>query len=54
MEKLKIIVDEKGHTFLYLNGEEIKHLRRIKFEIDTEKDINPSLEIKKDFLRKIF
>ena len=38
----------------YLNGEEIKHLRKIKFETDTEKNIIPSLEITKDFLRKIF
>ena len=50
MEQVKIIVDEKGHTYVYINGEKIKHVTKIKFEVDTEKDIIPSLEIKKDFL----
>lgn len=50
MEQVKIIVDEKGRTCVYINGEKIKHVTKIKFEVDTEKDIVPSLEIKKDFL----
>ena len=50
MEQVKIIVDEKGSTCVYANGEKIKHVTKIKFEVDTEKDSYPSLEIKKDFL----
>lgn len=50
MEQIKIIVDKKGHTHLWIDGKEIKYITKIKFEVDTEKDIIPSLEIKKDFL----
>ena len=49
-EKVKIIIDDKGVTHIWINGKKIKHVTKIKFEVDTEKDIYPSLEIKKDFL----
>lgn len=49
-EKVKIIIDDKGATHIWINGKKIKHVTKIKFEVDTEKDIYPSLEIKKDFL----
>ena len=48
-EKVKIIIDDKGSTHIWINGRKIKHVTKIKFEVDTEKDIYPSLEIKKIF-----
>lgn len=49
-EKLKIIVDDENHTHIWINGKEIKHITKIKFEVSENNSNIPNLEIKKDFL----
>ena len=49
-EKIRISIDNKNRTHIWINGKKLRHVTKIKFEVDTEKDIVPSLEIKKDFL----
>lgn len=49
-EKLKIIVDDENHTHIWINGKEIKHITKIKFEVSENNSNIPNLEIKKNFL----
>lgn len=49
-EKLKIIVDDENHTHVWIDGKEIKHITKIKFEISENNSNIPNIEIKKDFL----
>ena len=50
MEQIKIIVDKKGHTHLWIDGKEIKYITKIKFEVSKDNSNIPNIEIKKDFL----
>ncbi len=50
MEQVKIIVDKEGHTHLWINGQKIKYITKIKFEVNKDTADIPTLEIKKDFL----
>lgn len=36
MEKLRIVVDDKGHCFVYMNDEEVKGIRSIEFNYDVD------------------
>ena len=49
-EKLKIIVDDKNHTYVWIDGKEIKYTTKIKFEVSEDNSRIPNIEIKKDFL----
>lgn len=49
-EKLKIIVDDKNHTYVWIDGKEIKYTTKIKFEVNENNSNIPNIEIKKDFL----
>lgn len=49
-EKLKIIVDDKNHTHVWIDGKEIKYTTKIKFEVNENNSNIPNIEIKKDFL----
>ena len=49
-EKLKIIVDDKNHTHVWIDGKEIKYITKIKFEVSENNSNIPNIEIKKDFL----
>ena len=49
-EKLKIIVDDKNHTHVWIDGKEIKYITKIKFEVSEDNSNIPNIEIKKDFL----
>ena len=49
-EKLKIIVDDKNHTYVWTDGKEIKYTTKIKFEVSEDNSRIPNIEIKKDFL----
>ena len=47
-EKLKIIVDDKNHTYVWIDGKEIKYTTKIKFEVSEDNSRIPNIEIKKD------
>ena len=49
-EKLKIIVDDKNHTHVWIDGKEIKYTTKVKFEVSENNSNIPNIEIKKDFL----
>ena len=49
-EKVKIIIDDKGATHIWINGKKIKHVTKIKFEVSEDNSRIPNIEIKKDFL----
>ena len=48
-EKLKIIVDDKNHTYVWIDGKEIKYTTKIKFEVSEDNSRIPNIEIKKRF-----
>lgn len=47
MEQVKIIVDEKGHTHLWINGKKQTHVIKVKLETRTEVGQYPILQIEK-------
>lgn len=49
-EKLRIVVDYKNHTHVYIDEKEIKYITKIKFEVSENNSNIPNIEIKKDFL----
>ena len=49
-EKLRIVVDYKNHTHVYIDKKEIKYITKIKFEVSENNGNIPNIEIKKDFL----
>nr|DAD75424.1 MAG TPA: hypothetical protein [Siphoviridae sp. ctqw35] len=49
-EQLRIVVDKKGHTYIWLKGQRIKHTRKIKFEVGQNTGYIPKIEIEKDLL----
>ena len=48
MEQVKIIVDEKGNTHLWINGKKQTHVVKVKLETRTETGQYPIIEIKKE------
>lgn len=49
-EKLRIVVDDKNYTHVYIDGQEVKYITKIKFETSEDTHNIPKIEIKKDFL----
>ena len=49
MEQIKIIVDEKGYTHLWINEKKQTHVIKLKLETRTETGQYPIIEIKKEF-----
>ena len=47
MEQVKIIIDEKGYTHLWINGKKQNHVIKLKLETRVETGQYPVLEIKK-------
>ena len=41
-EKLKIIVDDKNHTHIWIDGKEIKHITKIKCNFKNIHEFNKS------------
>ena len=48
-EKIKIIVDDKNHTHVWIDGVKIKYITKIKFEVSEDNSHIPNIEIKKRF-----
>ena len=48
MEQVKIIIDEKGYTHLWINGKKQNHVIKLKLETRVETGQYPVLEIKKE------
>ena len=49
-EQLKIIVDDKNQTYIYIDGIKVKYVTKIKFETSEDTMHIPKIEIEKDFL----
>lgn len=49
-EQLKIIVDEKGHTYVWVNGIKQKNITNLCFEVRANSAYIPHLILEKDFL----
>lgn len=47
MEQIKIIVDEKGHTHLWIDGKKQTHVVKIKLETRTEVGQYPILQVER-------
>lgn len=48
-EQLKIIVDEKGHTYVWVNGIKQKYITNLCFEVRPNSAYVPHLILEKDF-----
>ena len=46
----KKAIDVKNHTYVWIDGKEIKYTTKIKFEVSEDNSRIPNIEIKKDFL----
>ena len=47
MEQIKIIVDEKGYTHLWINGKKQTHVVKVKLETRTEVGQYPILQVER-------
>ena len=50
-EQLKIIVDEKGHTHVWVNGIKQKYITNLCFEVRPNSADIPHLILERDFLQ---
>lgn len=49
-EKIRISIDNKNHTHIWINGKKLRHVTKIKFEVSEDTANIPNLEVGKDFL----
>ena len=47
-EQIKIIVDKKGFTHIWINGEEQRHITKVKLNIENDNVHYPRLVIEKE------
>lgn len=49
-EKIRISIDNKNCTHIWINGKKLRHVTKIKFEVSEDTANIPNLEVGKDFL----
>ena len=49
-EEIRISIDNKNRTHIWINGKKLRHVTKIKFEVSEDTANIPNLEVGKDFL----